>query len=315
MRVLVTGPSGFLGRHVCTRLNLAGYGVRALTTASGPVPGAEVVRYEDADRNAPSAALRDVDAVIHLAARVHIPARGARVDAAFLRANAEVSERLAIAAANAGVREFLFASSVKAAAESSPVPLRESDRPAPADAYGASKLEAERRIAAIAAARGMNTASLRLPLMYGAGMRANMLALFKLVDRGLPLPLGGIENRRSLLYAGNAAAAFAGLLGRLRGQEVFYAADGIPVSTPELLEHIAAALGRRLRLLPAPTRLLALAARMQIPLVGGLALRLAGSLAVDHSRLLAALGAPLPYSFDEGLARTAGWYREVVANS
>ncbi|HSJ31773.1 MAG TPA: NAD-dependent epimerase/dehydratase family protein [Longimicrobiales bacterium] len=315
MRVLVTGASGFLGAHVCRRLLADGHHVRTLTRGAVTLPGVEVFHYADGElRTTPPAALGDIEAVVHLAARVHVRGSGETSRAAFYEANMAATGRLAAAAAAASVRDFLFASTVKAAADTSPSVLREADRPRPRDAYGASKLEAEARLAEIGAARNMNTVSLRLPLMYGAGMQANMLALFRTVDRGLPLPLGGIDNRRSLLYAGNAAAIFSWLLGCIHGQELYYASDGVAVSTPELLRRIGAALNRRVRLLPAPARLLRLAARLDVPIAGPLASRLAGSLEVDSSRLQARLGRPLPYTLDGGLVRTAGWYRDRTAN-
>ncbi|HSJ30957.1 MAG TPA: NAD-dependent epimerase/dehydratase family protein [Longimicrobiales bacterium] len=314
MRVLVTGASGFLGGHVCRRLLEDGHEIRALSRSSAVVSGAATLSYSDKElRSIPAAAFEGIAAVVHLAARVHVRSSGRASHSAFYSANMDVTRRLAVAAAAAGVRDFLFASSLKAAAETSAAVLVESDRPRPLDAYGASKLEAEARLAEIGAAQGMNTVSLRLPLMYGAGMKANMMALFRLVDRGLPLPLGGIANRRSLLYAGNAAAVFAALLGRIAGQEMYYASDGEAVSTPELLRRIAAALKRPLRLLPAPKPLLRLAERLDLPVAGPLARRLAGSLAVDSSRLLTRLGAPLPYTLDQGLVLTASWYRGPAA--
>ncbi|MGH7443710.1 MAG: NAD-dependent dehydratase, partial [Longimicrobiales bacterium] len=156
---------------------------------------------------------------------------------------------------------------------------------------------------------GLTTSALRLPLTYGPGVRANMLRLFKAVDGGWPLPFGGISNRRSLAYARNVGAAVASLRDRQGGHEAYFVSDGEDVSTPELIRRIAAALGRRARLLPAPVALLRTARRINLPLGGPIATRLLGSLAVDTRKLCDYMGGPMPYTLDDGLRATAAWYR------
>lgn len=312
--VVVTGASGFLGRIVCAHLSALGYHVRALVRS--PVSGlqGEQVAWSGLEDDASmKRALDRASAVVHLAARVHVMRdRAANPLSEFRRTNVEGTERLARHAVAAGVSSFVFASSVKAMGEAtSGRAWRETDKPVPIDPYGVSKLEAERALARVSSETGLTTSVLRFPLVYGPGVRANMLRLFELVDRGWPLPFAGIENRRSMLYAGNAAAAVASVLDRKGGHDVWLVSDGRDVSTPELLSRIAAALDRRLRLLPAPVTLLQTARRLRVPRLAPIATRLLGSLEVDSEKMRVRLGGAMPYTLDEGLRATAEWYRAV----
>ena len=264
--------------------------------------------------------------MVHLAARVHRPARGgsaAQSELAEFRAqNVEGTRNIIEESAAAGVRRFVHASSVKAVGESGGKPLSETTAPRPSDPYGLSKLESEQVVAEVSARHGMTASLMRLPLSYGPGVRANMLSLFKAVDRGLPLPFGGIDNRRSLLYTGNLAAAVAAVLTlRHQGAEVFFVSDDDDVSTPQLLRLIASALDRPLRLLPFPGAAATAMARMgdviarygPFPVRTDVLARLTGSLQVDVSRLRALTGYSPPFSVAEGIADTARWYRKVAA--
>jgi UDP-glucose 4-epimerase len=205
------------------------------------------------------------------------------------------------------VREFLFASSVKVMGESTNVPWRESDPPSPVDEYGSSKLAAEMALAEVTADSGLHTVALRLPLVSGPGMRANMLRLFRLVDRGCPLPFAAVDNARSILYVGNAAAVFQRMLGRTEGHRVLFAADATPLSTPRLIQEIARVLNRPARLFTVPAPLLAAAARTNLRAVAPALQRLVSSLTVDTSLLQQSVG-PLPFQTTEGLTSTASWY-------
>lgn len=309
--VLVTGATGFVGRTVCRNLMESGHHVRALVRRADAllVASEQSVYAGVEDVKAIREAVSGVDSVIHLAARVHqMRESSADASAEYGRVNVEATRTLAIAAASEGVGELIFASSVKAMGESNARPWTEADVPGPVDAYGRSKLAAEHALAEVAARYGMATAALRFPLVYGPGVKANMLRLFELVDKGRPLPLGGIRNARSLLYTENAAVAIGRMLGTLRGNAAYFVADGEPVSTPELIRRIAAALQRPARLLPIPGRGLQLLSRFDLPIVSPIARRLAGSLTVDTSRLTSLIG-ELPYTLDDGLADTAAWYR------
>jgi UDP-glucose 4-epimerase len=313
---LITGATGFLGHAVCLELVRRGYSVRAMVRRGTclNVRGAEPVQYYGlSDQRSLQATLEGCAAVIHLAGRVHRMGESSRrLLGLYHESNTEATRHLALMAADAGIRHLLFAGTVKSVGESNTRAWTEDDIPSPLEPYGVSKLEAERALAAVTAKRGMATTVLRLPLMYGPGMKANMLRLFELVDRGTILPLAGIRNQRSLLYVRNAAAAFCSLLGPADGHNVFFAADNEDLSTPELISRIGAALGRRARLLPAPRRTLEFLARARVPRLSPLARRMVGSLTVDAGRLRARIGA-LPFSVDAGLRETADWYHSTRA--
>jgi nucleoside-diphosphate-sugar epimerase len=251
-----------------------------------------------------SAALAGVDAVVHLAGRAHVMQdEAADPLAEYRRVNVEATLALARAAATAGVRRFVFMSSVKAVGESSSAAgLAEDCPPRPEDAYGISKREAEAALLAPGALAPMTVTALRPPLVYGPGVRANFARLLQTVVRGVPLPFGGLDNRRSLVFVGNlsSAVAFAIDAPALAGQACFVT-DGEDVSTPELIRRIAAAQGRPARLLPVPPAWL----RAGLALAGRRAEadRLLGSLALRMERLPAAGWRP-PFTMAQGLAET-----------
>ena len=219
------------------------------------------------------------DAVVHLANIAHTSASAADLQ----RVNVAGTLAQARAALAAGVRRFVYLSSLKAAQ--------------PDDAYGRAKLRAEQALLGLAA---LEPVILRPPLVYGPRVKANFLALLRAIDRGWPLPLAGIENRRSLVYVGNLVDAVLACLGGPAQGRTYALADGAPVSTPELCRAIGRALGRPARLFAFPGALL--------HLTPGLA-RLLQSQVADGSALRAELGWRPPFSFEEGLRRTAEWYR------
>ena len=219
------------------------------------------------------------DAVVHLANIAHARASTAELH----RVNVEGTIAQARAALAAGARRFVYLSSAKAAR--------------PDDAYGHAKRIAEQALLALP---GLEPVILRPPLVYGPRVKANFLALMRAVDRGWPLPLASVKNRRSLLYVGNLAHAIGRCLGGAPGGRIYGVTDGAPVSTPELCRMLARALGRRARLWPFPPALLRLAP-------GGA--RLVESLVVDDGALRDELGWRPPCSFEDGLRHTAEWYR------
>jgi nucleoside-diphosphate-sugar epimerase len=320
--VLVTGATGFVGTSICRYLLERGWQVRGLVRpGSGPLhTGVQAAPAADLfDAPALARAVAGVDAVVHLAARVHaIRDTAADPLAEYRRVNVEGTRVLAEAAGLAGSGCFVLASSVKAAGESAERAWTEEDPPAPRDPYGLSKLEAERIAAGVAAAWGMRFAALRLPLVYGPGVRANFLRLMRMVDRGVPLPLGGVRNRRSMAYVGNVAAAVDRVLqAGPAAAGIFYVSDQDDVSTPDLVKEIARALGRRARLVPVPTVAFRAAGRIgdalstviPFPLTTAAVDRLLGSLAVDSSRLSRLTGFTPPHTLRDGVERTASWYR------
>lgn len=307
--ILVTGASGFVGRHVCDRLEREGSRVRKVLRPGHPLREGQDIGIEDIGPTTDWAqALAGCDAVVHLAARVHVFQPGAG-PAEYFRVNVEGSERLARSAAAAGVRRFVFLSSVKVNGESTDGrPFSENDVPAPTDAYAASKLEAEVRLRQIAVDTGVEIVILRPPLVYGAGVKANFLSLLRAVDAGIPMPLAAVENRRSLLYVGNLASAIETCLHHPAAPgSTYLVADDDDVSTPELVRRISAALGRRPRLFPLPVSLLEAAAA----LLGrqAQAQRLTRSLQLDLTRIKSELGWRPPLSMQQGLMATAAWFR------
>jgi len=313
--ILVTGATGFVGGHLCRLLLESGYRVRGalrrMPTQGTPIEGVEPALVGEIGPETDWAeALRGVTCVVHLAGRVHV-LREADPDpvAAFRRDNVQATVRLAQAAGAAGVRRLVFASSARVNGPGSgEAPFRESDAPAPAEPYEQSKLEAERGLAAVASATGLECVTLRAPLVYGPGVKANFLSLMRALDRRWPLPLGAIRNRRSLIYAGNLASALAlacehpAAAGR-----TFLVSDGEDVSTPELARRIAAALGRGAWLPRIPVGVLRAAGR----LAGreGAVARLCASLQVDSSAIRDALGWWPPHTMAQGLEQTARWFR------
>jgi nucleoside-diphosphate-sugar epimerase len=319
--IVVTGATGFIGRHVVESLALERTPVRAVTRRAAVFPagvGVSVIK-DLSDREALRRAVTGASAVIHLAGRAHAR-REAHADASSecRRINVDGTAVLLEECAAAGIRKFVFASSVKAVASQSDVALTADTPPMPGDAYGESKLEAERLIKVVAAREGISAALLRLPVVYGAGMKANMAALFKAVDRGLPLPLASVSNRRSFAYVGNVVGALKALVDApIDGSRVAYVSDESDLSTPGLIREIGVALGRKPRLVPMPVGLLSGAGR-----IGGLLSRIAGlhfsnesviavlgSLFVDTSSLREMTGFIPPYSVGQGLSLTAASLR------
>ena len=313
--VVVTGAGGFVGRVLCTHFAATGRPHRGIVRAllhdaphDTPLVALGDLATAPAERLA--ATLEGAVAVVHLAGRAHAPGeRTAEAAAAYRAANVVATERLAAAAARAGVRRFVLASTVKVYGDATVAGHRwRADDPlSPQDAYARSKAEAEQALAAACAGGAMAPIVLRLPLVYGPGVRANFLALLDAVARCAPLPLKSIRNRRDLCYVGNLVHAIGALLDDAEPPAgVWLVADGEAVSTPELVRRLAAALGVAPRLLPVPVALLALAGRLTGR--SGEIARLAGSLEVDASPLLRRIG-PLPYTLDQGLAATARWWR------
>jgi nucleoside-diphosphate-sugar epimerase len=317
--ILITGASGFVGRALWVALRARGFKVRAAMRLHSAVEfppaaaGAEVVRTGDIGPATDwTAALPGCEVVVHLAARVHVMRQsGSDAREAFFRTNVEGTEILGRAAARAGVRRFVFLSSAKVNGEvTRERAYTESDPPAPADAYAASKAEAEERLKKIAGETGMEVVILRPPLVYGPGVKANFLSLLRAVDAGLPLPLLSIDNRRSLVYVGNLVSAIEAMLTHpSAANRTFFVSDDHDVSTTELIRCVADALGKQPRLFSLPHWLLrgigCLAGR------GDRLARLTESLQVDVSSVKFAIDWVPPFSLEQGLAQTVSWYRSL----
>jgi nucleoside-diphosphate-sugar epimerase len=303
MKVLVTGATGFVGHALCGFLNARGHSVVPVVRRAVSLPGAVVVGNISGATDW-TAALAGCDAVVHLAARVHVIEDAAHNSSARYRAtNTEATLKLARQAAQAGVKRFVFISTIKVQGEGRDAPYCETDAPAPEDAYAISKWEAEQGLADIARQTGLEVVVLRPPLVYGPHVGANFLRLLQTVERGWPLPLGAIRNRRSLLYLGNFTDAIRLCIEHpgAAGQ-TFLLDDGQAVATPALIRAVADALHRPAHLLPVPVSLLRLAGRMTGK--SAAVSRLTGSLYVDSRTIRAQLGWVPPYSMQEGLTQT-----------
>lgn len=317
--VVVTGANGFIGAALCASLYLAGYDVRgvvregvAATSAMGRIAVGDIGAHTDW-----RVALEGAETVIHLAARAHVISDNAVPDplAAFRAVNVAGTATLARAAAGAGVRRLIYLSSIKVNGEySTSAPFRESDIPAPTDAYGSSKYEAEQVLWQVAAETGLAVTILRPPLVYGPGVKANFLRLLQQVASGFPLPLASVKNQRSLLYLGNLVDAIVTCLSHpAAAGQLFLLSDGEDISTPLLIRRLAVALERRPHLFPFPLCLLRFVAA---PAGSGKAVdRLLGSLTVDITHIRQQLGWTPPYSMAEGFRDTVSWFRGADVNS
>lgn len=302
-RVLVSGANGFVGGHVCQRLAEEGYRVRAAVRAA-TVAAAEVAVIGDiGPRTDWSAALRGVDFVVHAAARVREDAAAA----SFEETNVRGTEALVAAAVAARVQRFVLLSTVKVNGERT----RErafgpDDPPAPRGKYALSKLGAEQALARLCPRSGMQYAIVRAPLVYGSGVGGNFLRLMRCVDRGYPIPLGAIRNRRSLVSVWNLADLVSRLLRECEPDRTWMVSDDEDLSAADLIRRLSSAMDRRARLVSVPQGLLRLAglATGRDAEVG----RLCDSLLVDISRTRALLNWKPPLDVAGGLARTAAWY-------
>lgn len=309
--IAVTGASGFVGQRVVE--DLARRGHVAIGIVRGPsapsVPQARVVGDIGAQTDW-ARALEGVEVVVHCAARAHAMHERATDPLPLYRAvNVEGTRRLAEQASRRGVRRIVYLSSVKAAGErSAPGRPLASDVSAPEDAYGVSKREAELALLDVGAATGLETVIIRPPLVYGPGVKGNFLRFMVAIARGWPLPLGAIDNRRSMVSLANltdligvcvAAPAAAG--------RTFFVSDGEDLSTAALARRIGVALGRPARLFPVPAAVLSMLARM----AGKSAEieRLVGTLQVDLTHVRVSLAWSPPQTIEEGLHETAVWLR------
>ena len=313
MRILVTGANGFVGRALCAALGLQGHLVCSATRTLPDRPQTLSFAVGNIGPQTDwSAAVAECDAVVHLAAHAHVMRRQAGDAAgAFHRVNVEGSENFARQAARAGVRRFVFLSSVKVNGEASAErPFVESDPVMPRDAYGVSKAEAEKRLRTISTETGMEVVVVRPPLVYGPGVKANFLSLLRAVDSGVPLPLSSISNLRSLVYVGNLVDALGtSLEHQAAANRTFFVSDDHDVSTPQLIREIAFALGKKPMLFPFPPALLrgaGLLTRRKEQVA-----RLTGSLQVDVSSIKTMLDWQPPFSLQQGLAQTVSWYRSL----
>ena len=309
--ILVTGPDGFVGRWMCRELLKRNHMVRAAQWEADHIPkGCEsiVVGNIDADTNW-KLALKDVATVLHLAARVHVMHdTAADPISAFRKMNVEGTGRLAECAAKAGVKQFIFVSSIKVNGESTNGnPFSERDVPKPEAPYAISKWEAEQLLREIEASTNMSITILRPPLLYGPGVKANFFKLIKLVDKRIPLPLGSIDNKRSLLGLGNLADLICHCIEHpVAKGETFVASDGCDLSIADLVRKIGIALNKKLHLLSLNPNVLCMLGKISGKY--NMVKRLTESLEIDSTKVRRVLDWKPPFSIEDELARTAKWY-------
>ncbi|ATH82679.1 NAD-dependent dehydratase [Ectopseudomonas mendocina] len=307
MQVLVTGANGLVGAALLRRMASEPTvqpvaGMRELASSS--------LLYEQraigdlAERRVAAAVLRGVDVVVHAAARVHVMQESKQDPLAAFRAiNVEGTRALLEAAAEAGVRRFVLVSSIKVHGENSPPgkPFSENDAANPQDAYARSKWEAEQLVQAFCERHGMEWVVVRPPLVYGPGVRANFRRMMLALGRGLPLPVGALHNRRSLVALENLVDfLFCCVNHPSAANQRFLVSDGQDLSVAELSRKLAAALGSCSWLVPLPSAWLS--AMLNLTGRGAAAQRLCGELRVDSSKAHALLGWQAPLGVDDALS-------------
>ena len=314
LTVFITGATGFIGHTLCTKMLENGWKVRGTFRKESNIntlpAGVEGVRIDAIENyNFRDSDFAGVDTVIHLAARVHI-INDSAVDSldAFRKVNVLGTERLARTVAKAGVKKFIFISSVKVNGEGASRPYTENDIPEPQDAYGISKREAEDSLACIAAETGLQTVILRLPLVYGPGVKANFKNLIKISGSRLPLPFKGINNQRSFIYLGNLVdAIITCITHQLATGETFMVSDSQDISTPDLIKIIACAMNKKPVLFSLHPDILK--ALCKIIGKGEEAEKLTGTLLVDSSKIRNLLGWKPPFTLEGGIKETVKHYK------
>lgn len=308
MKLLVTGASGFIGRALCARFSEDG-DVDLVATVRAAGDSAPTARSVRAKELIPETRWEDVldsvDVVVHAAAHVHVVS-GPHSLTWYRRVNVDGTLSLARQAASCGVKRFIFLSSVKVNGDNTQpgCAFRAKDPPGPTDAYAISKHEAEIGLARVADEQGMEVVTIRPPLVYGPGVKANFLTLMRWVYKGYPMPFARVANRRSLIAVHNLVDLVRlCCVHPLAANETFMAADGEDISTAELITRLGIALDRPVRLIPLRPKLLLVLAtaagkRDQ-------ARRLLGNLQVDARRTRERLGWEPPVSMEEALQSTA----------
>jgi nucleoside-diphosphate-sugar epimerase len=310
--LLITGASGFVGKALCKSASALGYSVKALTRSPQPfVHGTQSIVCSDlANSEAIFDSLNGVDVVVHLAARVHVMNENAP-DAlvAYRHVNVGLTLHLAKQAAAAGVKRFIYISSIKVNGECTKPGFAFSadDVPAPEDPYGVSKMEAEIALFELSRLTGMEVVVIRPPLIYGPGVGANFRSMMQWIDRRVPLPLGSINNRRSMVALDNLLSLVTTCISHPRGAgQVFMVSDDQDVSVTQLLKKLSSAMHCSIILLPIPVRVI----RFMAAILGksGVAQRLCDNLQVDIAKTKKLLDWSPPLTLEEGLKKTADWY-------
>lgn len=319
MRVLVTGANGIVGTRFCTHLKRAGHhvtaAVRSAERAHGVAADAFVTVGDLAEYAGWPATLSGMDAVVHLAARVHqMQEPVADPLPLYLRANTQVTEKLAQAATAAGVKRFVYVSTAQVnGLNSDERPMREDDPPKLPTPYAVSKWQAEQAVWRILSGR-VEAVVVRPPLVYAPRAVGNLLRLMRLVERGWPLPFASITAKRSLVGLDNLANALTQCVTHPRAAgRTFFVTDGEDLPVPQIIRHIAAGLQRPARLIPFPPALLMTLARLAG--VHEQMTRLCGAMQVDSSSIRSALDWRPSRSPQDSIHEMTDWYRNLRAGS
>jgi nucleoside-diphosphate-sugar epimerase len=306
--ILVTGASGFVGSALVDRLIRDSYPVRGVFRSAVPsLKNCDIASIDDINGETRwQESLKSIDTIIHTAARVHVMNEVAvNPLEEFRRINVEGTINLARQAAKAGVRRFIFLSSVKVNGESTVLgaPFKASDAAAPADAYGISKMEAENFLLALSKETGMEVVIIRPPLIYGQGVKANFHAMMSLVSKGYPWPIRPNRNKRSLVYLENLVDLIVCCIAHpSAANKIFLVSDDKSYSTAGIVEHIALAMNKRVYLFPIPRWLV----KALATLIGKTDVyqRVYGNLEVDISSTKSSLGWAPPIDSQEAFNRT-----------
>lgn len=322
MNILITGAGGFVGQALCKRITHHSAWDKVISVSrkklNSPCAN-ELIHYHTIvslqELCGQTELLSDVDCIVHLAARVHQMNDLSEDPLSEFRAvNTEATCLLATAAAAAGVRRFIYLSSIKVIGDGSQEHrYTELSPQKPADPYALSKWEAEQKLKQIAEETGLEVVIIRPPLVYGENVKANFQTMLKVVQKGIPLPVALIQNKRSLIYVENLVdAILTTSIHPKASNQTFLVSDGEDVSTPQLIIAIANALERPAKLLPIPVWLLT---------ISGMLLgksqsvsRLTSSLYVDSSKLKNTLNWKPPFTFDEGIKKTVEWFLDTQIN-
>lgn len=306
--ILVTGGSGFVGAALIKRLSYDGFKIRACVRDHNHKFSGDVESIHIQSINGSTSwdsAFKGVEVVVHCAARVHVMDDLVPDQLnAYRQVNVEGSLNLALKAALAGVRRFLYISSIKVNGESTHLnhPFTADDVPEPLDPYGVSKLEAEQGLRELEMNTGMEVVIVRPPLVYGPGVKANFASMMSWVARGIPLPFGAIYNVRSFVALDNLVDMLVTCLKHpAAAGQTFLVSDNEDVSTTELLRRTAKAMDKKAILLPIPAVALVYgAAILQRHYV---AQRICGSLQVDIKKTCRLLDWTPPLTLDQGLKK------------
>jgi len=321
MKYLITGASGFVGQVLCAELLRQGHSVTAAVRSPSPLPTKiKVVEVGNIDGGTDwSAALTNVDVVIHLAARVHVMHDdSADPLAEFRMVNTAGTAHLARCAAGAGVTRLVYVSSIKVNGEATMLALSptlshlagegvshfsEADSPAPQDPYGISKYEAEQALHRVAQETGLEIVIVRPPLVYGSGVKGNFAQMLNIVFKGIPLPFAAVKNLRSFVYVENLVSALIACATHpAAAGQTYLVSDGEDIATPNLLRQLAVAMNVPSRVFYCPPVVLRIAGSLigkptQIE-------RLLGSLQVDSAKIRRDLSWQPPYTLQQGLQAT-----------